>query len=85
MDEMDQYLHMKDCYLVTDNASIHKSDAIAKYITSHGYRYAYLPSYSPELDPIEQFWSVVKIKVTRNRFLEKVTLMTRIKSRKLIA
>ncbi|KAG1642430.1 hypothetical protein G6F44_004837 [Rhizopus delemar] len=49
-----------------------------KYIESRGYRCAYLPSYSPELNPIEQFWSVVQIKVKRNKFLEIETLMTRI-------
>ena len=78
MDEMDQYSHMKGHYLIMDNAPIHKSEDIAKYIISRGYRYAYLPSYSPELNPIEQFWSVVKSKVKRNRLLEKETLMTRI-------
>lgn len=78
MDEMDQFPYMKGHYLVMDNAPIHTSEDIAKYITSRGYRCAYLPSYSPELNPIEQFWSVVKSKVKRNRFLEKDTLMTRI-------
>ncbi|KAG1173555.1 hypothetical protein G6F70_005774 [Rhizopus microsporus] len=63
MDEMDQYSHMKGHYLIMDNAPIHKSEDIAKYIISRGYRYAYLPSYSPELNPIEQFWSVVKSKL----------------------
>ncbi|KAG1166527.1 hypothetical protein G6F36_012911 [Rhizopus arrhizus] len=76
MDEMDQYPHMKDHYLVIDNAPIHTSEDIAKYVESRGYRCAYLPSYSPEINPIEQFWSVVKSKVKRNRFLEKETLMT---------
>ncbi|KAG0738212.1 hypothetical protein G6F57_012394 [Rhizopus arrhizus] len=78
MDEMDHYLHMKGHYLVMDNAPIHTSDNIAKYVESRGYRCAYLPPYSPELNPIEQFWSVVKSKVKRNKFLEKETLMTRI-------
>ncbi|CAO3667767.1 unnamed protein product [Rhizopus microsporus] len=78
MDEMDQYPHMKGHYLVMDNAPIHTSGDIAKYIESRGYRCAYLPSYSPELNPIEQFWSVVKSKVKRNKFLDKETLMTRI-------
>ncbi|KAL1928600.1 hypothetical protein VTP01DRAFT_2386 [Rhizomucor pusillus] len=62
---------------VMDNAPIHKSDDISKYVESRGYQCAYLPSYSPELNPIEQFWSVVKSKVKRNRFLENETLMTR--------
>lgn len=78
MDEMDRYPHMKGHYLVMDNAPIHTSEDIAKYVESRGYRCAYLPPYSPELNPIEQFWSVVKSKVKRNKFLEKETLMTRI-------
>ncbi|KAG0735052.1 hypothetical protein G6F57_002318 [Rhizopus arrhizus] len=78
MDEMDKFEHMKGYYLVMDNAPIHKADIISKYIESRGYRCAYLPSYSPELNPIEQFWSIVKSKVKRNRFLESETLMTRI-------
>ncbi|KAG1137624.1 hypothetical protein G6F37_011072 [Rhizopus arrhizus] len=76
MDEMDQYPHMKGHYLVMDNAPIHTSEDIAKYIESRGYYCVYLPSYSPELNPIEQFWSVVKSKVKRNKFLEKETLIT---------
>jgi transposase len=78
MDELGQYPHMKGHYLVMDNASIHTSDDIVKYIESRGYRCVYLPSYSPNLNPIEKFWSVVKSKVKRNKFLEKETLMTRI-------
>jgi transposase len=78
LDEMDKYPQMKGHYLVMDNAPIHKSEDIAKYIASRGYRCAYLPSYSPELNPIEQFWSVAKSKVKRHRFLEKETLSTRI-------
>jgi hypothetical protein len=78
LDEMDKYPDMKGHYLVMDNAPIHSSSNIGKYINSRGYRYVYLPPYSPELNPIEQFWSVVKSKVKRNKFLEKESLMTRI-------
>ncbi|CEG82071.1 hypothetical protein RMATCC62417_16195 [Rhizopus microsporus] len=53
MDEMDQYPHMKGHCLVMDNAPIHTSVDIAKYIEYRGYRYIYLPSYSLELNPIE--------------------------------
>ncbi|PHZ07649.1 uncharacterized protein RHIMIDRAFT_209027 [Rhizopus microsporus ATCC 52813] len=69
---------MKDHYLVMDNAPIHTSEDIARYVESRGYRCTCLPSHSSELNPIEQFWSVVKSKVKRNGFLEKDTLMTRI-------
>ncbi|KAL1929158.1 hypothetical protein VTP01DRAFT_2217 [Rhizomucor pusillus] len=67
-------------YLVMDNTPIHKSEDIPKYITtSRGYRCAYLLSYSPELNSIEQFWSVAKSEVKRHRFLEQGTLLTRIR------
>lgn len=62
-----------------DNAPIHTSKDIAKYIEFRGYRCAYLPSYSPELNPIEQFWSVAKSKVKRHRFLQQETLSNRIR------
>ncbi|CEP16486.1 hypothetical protein [Parasitella parasitica] len=71
MDEMGRFPHMKCHFLVMDNAPIHTSDNTVKYVESRGYRCAYLPSYSPELNPIEQFWSVIKSKVKRNRFLKK--------------
>ncbi|KAG1036251.1 hypothetical protein G6F43_013081 [Rhizopus delemar] len=60
MDEMDRLPRMKGYFLVMDNAPIHTSENIAKYVESRGYRSAYLPPYFPELNPIEQFWSVVK-------------------------
>lgn len=78
LDEMDKYPEMKGHYLVMDNAPIHSSIDIGKYIHSRGYRCVHLPPYSPELNPIEQFWSVVKSKVKRNKILEKESLMTRI-------
>lgn len=75
---MDKYPEMKGHYIVMDNAPIHSSTDIDKYINSRGYQYVYLPPYSPELHPIEQFWSIVKSKGKRNKFLEKETLTTRI-------
>ncbi|CEG84025.1 hypothetical protein RMATCC62417_17881 [Rhizopus microsporus] len=55
LDEMDKYLHMKGHYLLMDNVSIHKSEDIAKCITSREYRCAYLPSYSSGLNLTEQY------------------------------
>ena len=79
MIELDKFEQWKGCYLVMDNASIHKNIAIANMITERGYRYIYLPPYSPELNPIEQFWSVLKSKLKRSKLLEKETLSLRIK------
>ncbi|KAL9536687.1 hypothetical protein PS6_011831 [Mucor atramentarius] len=54
LDEMDRYPEMMGHYPVMDNAPIHNSTDIGKYINSRGY--------SPELNPTEQFWSIVKMK-----------------------
>ena len=75
---MGKYPEMKGHYLVMDNASVHSSIDIGKYIHSRGYRCLYLPPHSPQLNPIEQFWSVVKSKAKQNKFLEKELLTTRI-------
>ncbi|KAG1150494.1 hypothetical protein G6F37_001356 [Rhizopus arrhizus] len=61
LDEMDMYPEMKGYSLVMDNAPIHSSIDIEKYIHSRGYLYVYLPLTS-ELNPTEQFWSVVKMR-----------------------
>ncbi|CEI98319.1 hypothetical protein RMCBS344292_12430 [Rhizopus microsporus] len=76
MDEMGQYPHMKGPLPCDGQCFYPTSENIAKYIESRGYHCVYLPSYLSELNPIEQFWSVVKSKVKRNKFLEKEMLMT---------
>ncbi|KAG1130496.1 hypothetical protein G6F42_004120 [Rhizopus arrhizus] len=60
LDEMDKHPHMKGHYIVMDNALIHTHENIKKYIEYRGYKCVYLPTYSPELNPIEQFWAVAK-------------------------
>ncbi|KAG1318513.1 hypothetical protein G6F62_012317 [Rhizopus arrhizus] len=60
LDEMDKHPHMKGHYIVMDNAPIHTHENIKKYIEYQGYKRVYLPTYSPELNPIEQFWAVSK-------------------------
>ncbi|EIE83942.1 hypothetical protein RO3G_08647 [Rhizopus delemar RA 99-880] len=76
--EMDKHSHMKGHYIVMDIAPIHTHENIKKYIEYRGYKCVYLPTYSPELNPIEQFWAVAKSKVKRHRFLQEDTLSKRI-------
>lgn len=66
MDEMDYFPELKGYYIVMDNAPIHTAAQIDEMIVERGYRSIYLPPYSPELNPIEQFWAIVKNKVKRN-------------------
>ena len=46
--------------VVMDNAAFHRSNKIKELIESVGCKLLYLPAYSPDLNPIEKFWSNMK-------------------------
>ena len=71
---MDKFLEMKGHYLNIDNAPIHTGKIIGEMIKKHSYKWIYLPSYSLELNPIEQFWSVVKSSIKREFIFKKDTI-----------
>lgn len=50
----------KGACVLMDNYSIHKGEAVRKFIEKAGASVIYLPPYSPDLSPIENFWSQVK-------------------------
>ena len=56
--------------VIMDNAAVHKSEESRKLIEKAGCRILFLPSYSPDLNPIEIFWANFKKKVLLT--LEKV-------------
>lgn len=76
---MNQYEELKGFYLIMDNCPIHNHGGIRKYIETHGYGCINLPPYSPDLNPIEQFWSVCKCKVKREALLKEETLSSKIR------
>jgi len=43
-----------------DNASFHKSEETRKLIEAAGCRLIFLPPYSPDFNPIEHIWHVIK-------------------------
>lgn len=49
-----------DTVIVMDNASFHKKDELQKIADKHNRKIIFLPPYSPELNPIEKFWAVLK-------------------------
>jgi transposase len=61
-----------------NNGSSILYEDIRKNIENRGYRCIYLPPYSSELNPIEQFWSIYKSKLKRKQLLEEAALTTRI-------
>jgi transposase len=56
--------------VIMDNASIHKSPKVKELIEKAGCYLIYLPPYSPDLSPIENYWAVMKkhIRKIRHKF-----------------
>lgn len=50
----------KGACVLMDNYSIHLGKEVEKAIESVGAKLIYLPPYSPDFSPIENFWSKVK-------------------------
>jgi transposase len=56
----------KNAVIVMDNASFHRKSKLYALAEKMGHRLLFLPPYSPELNPIENFWSWLK------RYLRKI-------------
>lgn len=50
----------KGAWVIMDNCSIHKGEQIRALIEGVGAKLIYLPTYSPEFNPIENCWSKLK-------------------------
>jgi transposase len=53
-------------YLVLDNCSIHKNAELKDFLERSGLILLFLPAYSPWLNPIEQVFRSVKMRLRRN-------------------
>ena len=53
--------------VIMDNAAFHKSSRTKKLIESVGCRLLFQPPYSPDLNPIEQQWAVLKQKFRKHK------------------
>jgi transposase len=57
-------------YLILDNAPWHRARHLKGFFSYHQDRLVrvFLPSYSPELNPIERVWRMTRRQVTHNRY-----------------
>ena len=53
--------------VLMDNASFHKSPTTKTLIESKGCFLKYLPTYSPDLNPIESHWAILKARLRKHR------------------
>jgi len=57
----------KDDVIIMDNCSTHHSKAVRACLKRLCIEVLYMPPYSPELNPIEEAWSVIKRKLERKK------------------
>ena len=53
----------KDCLIMLDNASVYRADIVRKFMKRDNLNVAFIPQYSPELAPIEHYFSKLKQEV----------------------
>ena len=49
--------------VIMDRASFHRKPETRKLIENAGCTLIYLPSYSPDFNPIEEWWAILKAKI----------------------
>ena len=52
-----------DCVIVMDNAAFHRKERLASIAKDYGHTIIFLPPYSPEFNPIENFWAWLKARL----------------------
>jgi len=53
--------------VLMDNASFHKSPTTQRLIERKGCTLKYLPTFSPDLNPIGQHWAILKARLRKHR------------------
>ena len=69
----------KKLCIIVDNARWHLTKDILKFIKAAGIKMIRLLPYSPELNPIEQFWKNIKQYLGTKQIFTKIELLTELK------
>ena len=60
----------KTIYVIMDNARANKNKKIEEFLTTSKIKIRYLPPYSPNLNPIERLWKIMREKKMYNKYYE---------------
>lgn len=63
-------------HVILDNARSNRNKALESYLKESKIRLHYLPPYSPNLNPIERLWKIMRENTTYNTYYEKFDLFT---------
>lgn len=66
----------KGMAIVMDNLSVHKNKQVVSLLRAHGIGVIFTPPYSPEFNPIENVWSILKSRF-RKRLVREARKMRR--------
>ncbi len=53
-------VNLEKSVVILDNASFHRKNTIYDIAEEYGFRVIFLPPYSPDLNPIENDWAIIK-------------------------
>ena len=69
--KIEKYYSSKNkIYLFCDNARYYRNKEVKKYLETSKIKLCFLPSYSPNLNPIERLWKWMKERVIYNTYYE---------------
>ncbi|CAJ0932317.1 unnamed protein product [Ranitomeya imitator] len=66
----------EDCFFQQDNASCHTARSVKVWMKDHHIKSLSWPAQSPDLNPIKNFWKVIKRKMDRHKPSNKEELLT---------
>jgi transposase len=68
---LESFSSAKVIHVICDNGRSNKNKKIEEYLKTSRIKVHYLPPYSPNLNPIERLWKVLREKKTYNKYYEK--------------
>ena len=57
----------KELLILLDNASIHKTKMVSKFVYDSNIRLITIPPYEPSLNPVEKFILAIKLKLRQKK------------------